>query len=1422
MDAATQAAIEAQAQATQAQIQQAQVLAAQAAATNQAYLNNTLPILPKFGASANPQTYTAYDSYGNPYKVSAAQDAANEAAKYASFNNPIDYSRYANVPLSQMPAGIASRVQEYYRQNPSERFQSEIGQYGIEHNATVGSSGTMYPNQGGYYNYTKGEQFVPTVQEPVQKPSQNIISNPLSGDDTYFTMVSKAIQNTPGLSFIYKAGQQFGSGGRASELSTTLQNSPLASPFYQGGQVFEARQNAGYKAQQAATLYQSDVDAGIISGGKFVGTPEQYSNLQNAQDAATAAKATDTRLEAANLAAAVPFTMPLALWGIGASKFITDTGSSLIGAGTAALPIAAPAISFGVGVWEGIAMAVPFLALAPAALEWSAINPDALALSVIPGGASQIASMTGQAVENPFRFGGNIVGQTIAFKGLERGYEAQPYRFGIERADIISSSGEGEGKISYSSLAITKASGASHQIDQILLPTVGISEKAVGITNIIRESSLLKTDINAKFDTRMNVFSSPSEAMNRFAEVSGGGSREFYHATLPGDFVQEIINKGSVTVGKGNREGALFFAQPDTILTQFASKTENPIAIRLTATPKITGEYTNIVNSIRSGRTEVFGKDFAKASGELSPGFYPGLRAAAGKSYAGVGLEEEYIVAPDTTLYFRGARTTVSPEGRQWTIVDVGLSKSIVPDVKFGIAKGISRVTNTGIYAGIPDVPGDYFNFGGKETTFAAQTPLETSIVKALAPEEAPKIDLGYKVREITSGSGMQLQNATTAIGEVVEARGFPNPDKVTEAILQTEIDYGVKMYGSAIQKGVGTEQEILTMTRPPNDIDVFVPSRSGQPFTKSLTDRITEGFGTIRNRFSPQGIAPEDAMGQSFAEDVTTAINKAAGKQVVTIDESGSVILTDESGKLFDIHNENPTTEELLAQGSNPLKKGTDYYGIGMKPEKFISSTEGVEVMSYSEQIGRKLSGTSEFTFEPRTVISKAYEGGPEEFSFTGRIGPRYEGRMKDIADFYVGEKGNIQLMGRSINPITKARAVTADAYLEQWLNQWGVETAAKSIRENYQNRMLGEPARYSIDLAVQEQKAAPGKSSVGSPLIAPSGIIAAAQGRNVVSGSQIAGAGSAKPTLIFSEPSEISASIEPASVSAGSNVSSPSGLYDIQSNGLRSTGSSRSVSARSSPVLSMAVSDSLYPSEGISGSPYMSERVSTSVNPSGSLGESPSLFSSLIPEASPRYNYPTSYPSESPSYIYDYPTYTPPTYSPPSGPPSSPPKVPPPPELPPYSPPTTVIIKKDENNIIWERSRRRGKPARFMELFSFEEGATSPIPTRFGLGGVNARATGAHPARFMELLSLEQGTTSAVPARFGLGGVNTFAQRGNPKALFIPGYRGYAGNILNPDDIAPNGLFDIQGHPQKNAPKRKRSSYEKMLDAPFRGDKL
>ncbi|MCK9591400.1 MAG: hypothetical protein M0Q91_05255 [Methanoregula sp.] len=258
-------------------------------------------------------------------------------------------------------------------------------------------------------------------------------------------------------------------------------------------------------------------------------------------------------------------------------------------------------------------------------------------------------------------------------------------------------------------------------------------------------------------------------------------------------------------------------------------------------------------------------------------------------------------------------------------------------------------------------------------------------------------------------------------------------------------------------------------------------------------------------------------------------------------------------------------------------------------------------------------------------------------------------------------------------------------------------------------------------------------------------------------------------------------------------------------------------------------------------------SGRIADLINPPGTL-PTPSKYPTnerLYPQETPGliFDYPPASPPDYPlSTLINYPQGTPPAtpYYPPSPPlvttdypPAHPPLIPPdyppsiteytpktppgsptryPPEFPPpilTTPPPQIRI--DESKIDWQISKRRKHPARFLELFSFEMGTDTPIPKRFGLGGVNAKALGRQSARFLELFSLEEGTTSAIPKRFGKGGVNTRAQKGNPEARFIPGYRGYAGKILAPEDIAPQGLFDITGKGKTRG--RRKTVWENMI---------
>ena len=120
--------------------------AAQAQQINQNYMQNKLPVLPSMapnqGGDYSNVTFTAYDQNGKPYQVSAAQDAANEAAKHEAAFNPqayygFKYGDLANVPLAQIASmygsNAADSVQGHFTQYPTANYLAITQQYNQQH-----------------------------------------------------------------------------------------------------------------------------------------------------------------------------------------------------------------------------------------------------------------------------------------------------------------------------------------------------------------------------------------------------------------------------------------------------------------------------------------------------------------------------------------------------------------------------------------------------------------------------------------------------------------------------------------------------------------------------------------------------------------------------------------------------------------------------------------------------------------------------------------------------------------------------------------------------------------------------------------------------------------------------------------------------------------------------------------------------------------------------------------------------------------------------------------------------------------------------------------------------------------------------------------------------------------------------------------
>ena len=268
----------------------------------------------------------------------------------------------------------------------------------------------------------------PLTQAPAAMlNSQPVISSGAQGNN-YFNEVSKVFENTPVLSFFYGLGANVGR-EKTQALSGWLKAAPIESLIFTGGRIFEGREDVKIAQKNYADLYQSNLDAGLINKDSFTGTPEQYSKLASAKNAADVAVANQNQLEAPIFGAqTVPATMALAGWSEGASKIIKSAGDSLIAGGDTLFPQASPVTRFVVGTGEGVASLVPFLALTIPALEWSARNPAAMSMAIVPGFAQQAQTMAGQARDDLPRFGGNLAGMLIAGKVVGDVYETFPYR----------------------------------------------------------------------------------------------------------------------------------------------------------------------------------------------------------------------------------------------------------------------------------------------------------------------------------------------------------------------------------------------------------------------------------------------------------------------------------------------------------------------------------------------------------------------------------------------------------------------------------------------------------------------------------------------------------------------------------------------------------------------------------------------------------------------------------------------------------------------------------------------------------------------------------------------------------------------------------------------------------------------------------
>ena len=1027
---------------------------AAAEAANLAWRTNTGPVLPAY-ADQQP-TFTAYDTLGKPYQVSAAQDAANEAAKYAQFNSPIDYGRYANVPLVQMPAGLAGPVQEYYREHPTPAFQSLTGQYSQQHNAIVSSSGTLIPVNGGFYNVNTGEMFHPTVTEPTVQPKYQ----PPNGIGPSPAGVSPIAQAPPAA-------------------PTSLINP--ASLFAIPGMM-------------AITQGTTMAEAGIR--GFFTGL---------------------------------------------------TTGGDLIA------PSWAPVTHFTLGVIEAFPetfMAGAYLIPAGAAIL---TQPTAFASAIIPGAIQSGSQLITQATEDPFRFGGNLVGMLAFGHVMGRITETgAPYI-----AEKISGASPFDLRIGTPLRAATEG-------DFNYVTTLGTRMPFSTEPATVRGFAITGVDVEG-----IKIgFGAPTAAMREL--------------TITADPVFNVRDMGGVHVMTESQRLIL-----DPFFRDVSRGTPEEQLVNAVFDMK-----ANIGANVRGGSETTLKYTNAQPAGTLTQtDIDPSVQFQVHEILADVGATRLGSAAQTDWLGPRFMRDTTGLD------IDVDVPKVNYPKTIEGLKEAYSLNTE----------PVRMSARGGKFSLM--KNPESETIISPGTIEKFADV----RSLEAMTASGKTIGQQTPEYG--IESKASRS---LGGRLLQYDPENGLEVTTHETKGNWKTE-----WTRDENGVVTRTTTTTGK-FSKDIADIYAASRGIARTAYEQN----QFEMGRTY-ESIADNLNAYAKSR--GMDTMIRTIPEDILG----------TPEAIKAKTIAGIKSGayrTNIFGVDL-PD-FRTTDYDYPTVRYVETVE------------------------PADYMYPISILP-----------------GTGQA-GRS----TSAAAITGqDNYPE----------ATRLIR----NDITGYPASYSIsdDLVGGYPGAiyTPPRLSEDYPLGNVGGDRYPTGG---YIGGYLGGGGH--------YPSGDGGGDHYPAGAGGGEYTGGSGGYTGGGGGYTGSG-------------------------GGSGGGGGGNKGGGGSGGNGGGGESWGGGTEV-----------------------------------------------------------SLITKLP---LTWQISKRRKRPARFLELFSFEEGLDTPIPVRFGLGGVNRRATGQRPARFLELFSLEQGQDTPVPYRFGKGGVNVRAASGNPTAAFIPGYRGTAAQRLRPEDIAPNGLFDI-----------------------------
>jgi len=172
--------------------------------------------------------------------------------------------------------------------------------------------------------------------------------------------------------------------------------------------------------------------------------------------------------------------------------------------------------------------------------------------------------------------------------------------------------------------------------------------------------------------------------------------------------------------------------------------------------------------------------------------------------------------------------------------------------------------------------------------------------------------------------------------------------------------------------------------------------------------------------------VAPEP---KSFAADIDRRMGDA-------VDVDGTDVTAPSGEKLFDILEEGRFDPEQRGRAGSGTGQEGDTIAFGLREEDPVFTKEGVETTTLSDQTARKLQGALK-----ETGATEREVGG-----VSGAVTPRQPGRVKDIPDFFIGERANIAKLELQGN---RARADRAREELDRFLGAFDDDIEQRARRE-------------------------------------------------------------------------------------------------------------------------------------------------------------------------------------------------------------------------------------------------------------------------------------------------------------------------------------------------------------------------------------